>query len=147
MKKLVSILALILFPPAVIAEVAPAVEKEFEILSLVSGFHASFNHDGSYEFRVLEADASESVAFNPVYLYFVVIGPDGTTKVVGLPNVSSVKGVRFDKLKNITLIEAAFDRGTEDGEVLSGAESGVLEISVKTVDQPKYDLQVNVVRR
>lgn len=147
MKKLVLILVLVLAPLTVGAERAPEVDKEFEVLALVSGFHAASNHDDAYAFRVLEADASESVAFNPIYLFFVVIGPHGAPKLVSLPSVSAVKGVSFDKKNNITSIKAAFDAASQDGDVLSGVESGVLEISVKAVEQPHYDLQVFVERK
>jgi hypothetical protein len=51
--------------------VEPLAQKEWRQLSSVTGFHSLIHRAAGLEVRVIEADASESVALDPVSLFVV----------------------------------------------------------------------------
>ena len=151
MKKIAITLIFALLPFIVKGEVAQPVEKEFEIISFFTGFHSSFNHDKSLEFRVFEADGSASIAYNPTYLFLVVTnnlpGFENQEKVVKLPSVAEVTGVIFNKKKNQIYIKAKLDKYTDNGQIISGALTGTLKVIIKTISKPKKEIIIEVVKQ
>lgn len=145
--KIIFTMFIAILPFVAKGEIAQPASKEFEIISIFTGLHSSFNHDKSLEFRVFEADGSASIAYNPTYLYLVVTnnlpGHENQTKVVKLPSVAEVTGVTFNKQKNQIFIKAKFDKGTDKG-IISSALTGSLKVSIKVISKPEKDFQIEV---
>jgi hypothetical protein len=73
------------------------VEKEWEALGMVTGFHSVVHKKTRLEARLLEADGSASVAHDPVALFLVVTNngtSDNIERIWRLPRgVAAVRGV------------------------------------------------------
>jgi len=79
-----------------------------------------FRHwDHSEGHTIRWVDGSATLAMNPIALYLVVSnntsGPDDQTRMVALPQVSRVKGVRFDDKHARVVVDALVDSTNENG--------------------------------
>lgn len=73
------VLAAALQPTSAAPEnVAPLAGERWEAFGMITGFHSVVHKKARLEVRVLEADGSASVAWDPVSL-FVVVTDDGTS--------------------------------------------------------------------
>ena len=119
MKTLICIATCSLITLHSIAEPAPQASKEFDSFQLISGFHSHFDKASGFEFRIIEVDGSATVAMNPIYLYLVATnnssGEALQSRIVELPEVSSIKRIHFLDQANTIRIDALFDRSNEDG--------------------------------
>jgi hypothetical protein len=124
-------------------------EKEWEALGLVTGYHSVHHKESGLEARLLEADGSASVAWDPVALYLVVTNsgtshrvqriwrvPRGVARVRGFVATSCGADVRIE-----------VDRISSDG-LVNGTTSKALRLCFLSADgqlQPR--LTVNEVAR
>jgi hypothetical protein len=53
-------------------EAAIALSEEWQVLGLVTGFHAAADSKNSLELRLIESNGHATVAFNPITLYLVI---------------------------------------------------------------------------
>jgi hypothetical protein len=65
-------------PLAAPQNVAPLAGERWEVFGMITGFHSIVHKKAGLEIRVLEADGSASVAWDPISL-FVVVTNNGTS--------------------------------------------------------------------
>jgi hypothetical protein len=121
------IVALLVPTSANCQETIKPLEGELTTLAIITGFHQALDKQNGFEVRLLEVDASATVAMNPVALYVVITNSSSATDLQQhvwlLPHkVSKVQGVELSP--PILRIRAEIDADPRDsskrmGKVLS----------------------------
>lgn len=99
------------------ADVVSSLGSEWSKLELITGMHQLTDRSNGLNVRILEADASATVAINPIYLYLVISndssGDDRQSYIWLLPNkVEKVEGVTLDE--GVIRVRAQVDADPED---------------------------------
>ena len=113
-------------------EAAALPEREIPPILAVTGFHSLEDKANKLEVRLLEADASSTVAKNPVVLFVVVTDnapdDDSQTRIWRLPDgVSVVK--KFTGAKNGAQIAAVVDGQMDEKTGRFPSEERLIDIS------------------
>ena len=161
MKTIICLTAYAIFPLICFAIPASPAPKEFDCVQMVTGFHSHFDKQTGFEFRIVEMDGSATVAMNPIHLYLVVTnnssGSDEQSRMVALPNVATIKSIRFTDQPDKIQIDASFDRFSEDETkiqtipvtiyvlvpIKGGKLPQVIDVSVKEKKKAEQDAPSN----
>jgi hypothetical protein len=105
-----------------------AEEPNVSELALVTGFHRVFHKPSGFDVRLLEADGSASVAWDPVSLFLVVTNngtSDGVQRIWRLPR--GVERVR-DILPTSCGVDVRVDVDRIQDTVVAGTDAKVLHL-------------------
>jgi len=133
---LLIIAALTTFRASSAAESVQPLGESWQVLTIVTGFHAFLDKTNSVDVRLIESTGQATVATNPVTLYLVVTNDssagDLTEHIWRLPvRVASVRAVR--QIKSgivVSAVQDIKDNRTKQREVVVTAIYGVRESSL-----------------